>query len=96
MSLVEEAAMGPPETVLRQQCMLFKLVAKLETIARLHQRATTTSNAGLRAGAKRDRAVAVTRASMLIEWLRREFPGFDEELRKYMFTSLPLTESDYF
>jgi hypothetical protein len=28
---------------------------------------------------------------MLLEWLRREMPKFDEELKTYLFTTKPIT-----
>jgi hypothetical protein len=29
---------------------------------------------------------------MNLEWLRRHDPGFDQQLRTYLFTDLPITE----
>ena len=29
---------------------------------------------------------------MLLEWLRRNMPGWDEALRTYLFTDRPITE----
>ena len=30
--------------------------------------------------------------SMVLEWVRRRMPEFDQQLRRYLFTSAPLTE----
>jgi hypothetical protein len=34
----------------------------------------------------------IEHAVMTLEWLRRNMPGWDEELRTYLFTSEPITE----
>jgi len=31
---------------------------------------------------------------MALEWLRRNMNGWDEELRTYLFTSVPVTEAE--
>ena len=33
-------------------------------------------------------------ASMVLEWIRRHDPAFDEHLKKYLFTTLPITERE--
>jgi hypothetical protein len=41
---------------------------------------------------KHNRDEEIEHACMMIEWLRRVIPEFDEELRTYLFTDAPITE----
>ena len=36
----------------------------------------------------------IEHACMALEWLRRNMNGWDEELRTYLFTSVPVTEAE--
>jgi ferritin-like protein len=71
---------------------LASLIEELEAIDWYNQRADVTQDEGLKAILLHNRNEEIEHASMALEWLRREIPNFDEELRTYLFTSAPITE----
>jgi hypothetical protein len=80
----------PPE-VLEQHRAVSSLIEELEAVIWYHQRAAVSADAALKAVMEHNRDEEIEHASMLLEWLRRRFPGFDEQLRTYLFTSGELT-----
>lgn len=81
----------PPEIV-DQHRAIASLVEELEAVSWYHQRAAVCGDSNLKAVMEHNRDEEIEHASMLIEWLRRQFPGFDENLKKYLFTSATLTD----
>ena len=71
---------------------LTSLVEELEAVAWYRQRIDVTQNDELRAIVEHNMNEEIEHASMSLEWLRRNFPMFDEILRLYLFTSVPITE----
>lgn len=65
---------------------------ELEAIDYYNQRASASSNSGLAELMIHNRDEEIEHAAMLIEWLRREMPEFDKELRQYLFTETSLLE----
>ena len=65
---------------------------ELEAVDWYHQRAVTTKDPELRAIMEHNRDEEKEHAAMLMEWLRRRMPGWDEELSTYMFTQGDLTQ----
>lgn len=63
---------------------------ELEAIDWYNQRAASTQNQELKNLLIHNRDEEIEHASMLMEWLRRLIPAFDEELRTYLFTQGPI------
>ena len=68
------------------------LCEELEAIDWYDQRVKATADASLAAVLAYNRDDEKEHASMLLEWLRRRDPALDENLRKFLFTSEPITE----
>jgi hypothetical protein len=81
-----------PEEVIDQHRAMTSLIEELEAVMWYQQRAAVTQNADLKAVLEHNRDEEIEHAAMNLEWIRRNFPGFDKELRTYLFTSEPITE----
>lgn len=71
---------------------IVSLMEELEAIDWYQQRADATTDEALRTIVAHNRDEEKEHASMLLEWIRRHDPIFDAHLRKYLFTTLPITE----
>jgi hypothetical protein len=71
---------------------LASLQEELEAIDYYNQRADVTQDAALKAILEHNRDDEMEHASMLLEWLRRSIPGFDLQLKKFLFTLGSLTD----
>jgi hypothetical protein len=71
---------------------LASLTEELEAVDWYNQRVEVTEDEHLKAVLTHHRNEEIEHASMLLEWLRRKMPAFDQELRTYLFTSAPITE----
>ncbi len=71
---------------------LASLQEELEAVDYYHQRADRTSDAESKAILLHNRNEEIEHAVMLLEWLRRRIPEFDENLKTYLFTTAPITE----
>jgi len=71
---------------------LASLIEELEAVDWYQQRADVTGDEGLKAVLIHNRNEEIEHAAMVLEWLRRQIPKFDEELKTYLFTSAPITE----
>ena len=69
---------------------LQSLKEEIEAVDWYNQRAASTGSQDLRNLLLHNRNEEIEHASMLLEWLRRLMPAWDEELRTYLFTSGPL------
>jgi uncharacterized protein len=65
---------------------------ELEAIDWYDQRVDATSDASLAAVLAHNRDDEKEHAAMTLEWIRRRDPALDAELRKFLFTSEPITE----
>jgi len=65
---------------------------ELEAIDWYDQRVNATSDASLAAVLAHNRDDEKEHAAMTLEWIRRRDPALDAELRKFLFTSEPITE----
>lgn len=65
---------------------------EVEAVDRYHQRAATTADPTLKAIIEHNRDEEIEHACMILEWLRRNMPAWDEQLRTYLFTTIPITE----
>ncbi len=71
---------------------LRSLREEIEAVDWYHQRVDVAEDAELKAVLAHNRDEEIEHACMTIEWLRRNMPGWDEELRTYLFTDDPITE----
>lgn len=68
------------------------LKEEVEAVDWYHQRVATASDLELKRLVEHNRDEEIEHACMAIEWLRRNMPAWDKELRQYLFTSDPITE----
>lgn len=80
-----------PPLVQDQHRAIASLVEELEAAQWYNERATCCNDPQLKAVIEHHRGEEVEHAAMLMEWLRRNFPGFDEEMRTYLFTDADIT-----
>jgi ferritin-like protein len=71
---------------------LASLIEELEAVDWYNQRVDVTDDETLKAVLAHNRDEEIEHAAMTLEWLRRQLPKFDQELRTYLFTSAPITE----
>jgi len=71
---------------------IVSLKEELEAIDWYQQRIDATTDEALRAILTHNRDEEKEHASMVLEWIRRRDPVFDLNLKKYLFTTLPITE----
>jgi uncharacterized protein len=71
---------------------IVSLKEELEAIDWYQQRIDATTDDALRAILTHNRDEEKEHASMVLEWIRRHDPVFDANLKKYLFTTLPITE----
>ncbi len=73
---------------------LNSLKEEIEAIDWYNQRAETATDAEAKAIVEHNRDEEIEHAVMLLEWLRRNMDGWDEEMRTYLFTENPITEME--
>jgi ferritin-like protein len=71
---------------------LVSLQEELEAVDWYRQRAEACSDGALRAVLEHNMREEIEHAAMVLEWIRRSDADFDEHLRTYLFTELPITE----
>lgn len=64
---------------------LNSLKEEVEAVDWYHQRVVTTNDPDLAALMAHNRDEEIEHACMTLEWLRRNMPGWDEELRTWLF-----------
>ena len=80
-----------PQTIDRHRAIT-SLQEELEAIDWYDQRVEATSDATLAAVLAHNRDDEKEHAAMTLEWIRRRDPALDAELRKFLFTTEPITE----
>ncbi len=73
---------------------LNSLKEEIEAVDWYHQRVETTDDPELKEIMAHNRDEEIEHACMAIEWLRRNMPGWDEELRTYLFKDGPIGHHD--
>ena len=68
------------------------LKEELEAIDWYQQRVDATADETLRSILAHNRDEEKEHASMVLEWIRRHDPAFDVHLKKYLFTTGPITD----
>lgn len=71
---------------------LASLQEELEAIDWYQQRIDVAADAELKAILAHNRDEEMEHATMVLEWIRRRYPVFDQNLREYLFTSKPILE----
>jgi len=71
---------------------LVSMIEEVEAVNWYHQRMDVTTNQQLKKILKHNRNEEMEHASMLMEWLRRNMEGWDEQLKKYLFTDKDITK----
>ena len=83
------------EQTLHLHYAITSLMEELEAVDWYRQRADDTSNADLRGVLLHNAREEMEHAAMLIEWLRRNEPHFEKQLREYLFTDKPIVEVEH-
>jgi ferritin-like protein len=81
--------LGP--VVIDRHRAITSLMEELEAVDWYDQRIAAASDDELRAVLAHNRDEEKEHAAMVLEWLRRQDPALDRNLRKYLFTEEPLT-----
>jgi uncharacterized protein len=69
---------------------LVSLQEEIEAVDWYHQRLTCCKDPELKRVLEHNRNEEMEHAAMLLEWVRRQLPGWDERLRPILFTSRKL------
>lgn len=93
-SLHERADDLSPATIDRHRAIM-SLMEELEAVDWYDQRVDATRDEELRAVLAHNRDEEKEHAAMILEWLRRNDPGFDHELRTYLFKDGPITDHEH-
>ena len=73
---------------------IVSLMEELEAVDWYNQRVDAASDDELEAILAHNRDEEKEHASMLLEWIRRRDPGFDKELRDYLFSAEPIASRE--
>lgn len=79
-----------PATIERHRAIV-SLMEELEAVDWYDQRVNATKDPDLRAVLAHNRDEEKEHAAMVLEWLRRNDPGWDEQLRTYLFSKVAIT-----
>ncbi|MDQ6783295.1 MAG: ferritin-like domain-containing protein [Actinomycetota bacterium] len=80
------------QSTIERHRVIASLQEELEAVDWYDQRVDASEDPSLAALLAHNRDEEKEHAAMNLEWLRRHDPGFDEQLRTYLFTELPVTE----
>jgi hypothetical protein len=89
--LHEPAELLGDETIDRHRAFA-SLIEELEAVDWYDQRVHATSDSSLADILAHNRDEEKEHASMTLEWIRRRDPALDANLRRYLFTTEPVTE----
>lgn len=73
---------------------LASMIEELEAVDWYNQRADVAQDEELKKILLHNRNEEIEHASMLLEWLRRNMPEFDEELKTYLFTKKSIVDTE--
>jgi hypothetical protein len=83
-----------PEQTKNYHRALKSLQEELEAVDWYQQRISLCGDEELAQVLAHNRDEEIEHAVMVLEWLRRNMPGWDEELRTYLFTTMPIVEAE--
>ena len=89
---LHESADALPASAVDLHRALTSVQEELEAVDWYHQRSLATSDPELSAILAHHRDEEKEHAVMLLEWIRRRDPKFDEHMRTYLFTAASITE----
>lgn len=89
--LHEAAERLKPETIEIHRAIV-SLMEELEAIDWYRQRVDASGDPDLSAVLEHNMNEEIEHASMVLEWIRRKVPKFDETLRTYLFTTGDITK----
>jgi ferritin-like protein len=89
--LHEPAEKLKPETIDVHRAIV-SLMEELEAIDWYRQRVDAAGDSQLRAVLEHNMNEEIEHASMVLEWIRRNVPKFDQALKTYLFTTGEITE----
>jgi ferritin-like protein len=92
-ALHESAAALKPETIDHHRAIV-SLMEELEAVDWYDQRVEAAGDEELKAILAHNRDEEKEHAAMVLEWLRRRDPGFDKQLRDYLFAQKPPLERE--
>jgi len=81
-----------PAKVLDLHRAIQSLIEELDAVDWYEQRRSVAQDKSLRDILAHNRDEEKEHAAMLVEWLRRNDPGFESQLKDYLFTEDPVTE----
>jgi len=81
-----------PEEARNVHRALASLKEEIEAVDWYHQRVVLCQDASLQAVLAHNRDEEIEHACMTLEWLRRNMPGWDQQLRAYLFSDAPITD----
>jgi len=94
--MASEGVHIPYEKLQRKTLMLHyaisSLMEELEAVDWYMQRADDTEDPDLKAILLHNAGEETEHAAMVLEWIRRNNPRFDKELREYLFSEGPITK----
>jgi ferritin-like protein len=91
---LHEAAELLDEATIDRHRAFTSLIEELEAIDWYDQRVHATRDAGLASILAHNRDDEKEHAAMTLEWIRRQDPALDAQLRLYLFTSDPITSGE--
>lgn len=80
-----------PEEVKEFHRMIQSVIEELEAVDWYNQRAAATKDPQIKAIVEHNRDEEIEHACMGLEWLRRNYPQWDEYLREFLFTEGDIT-----
>ncbi|TDX53189.1 encapsulin-associated ferritin-like protein [Orenia marismortui] len=80
-----------PEEVKEFHRMIQSVIEEMEAVDWYKQRAAATSDPQLKAIVEHNRDEEIEHACMGLEWLRRNYPKWDQYLREFLFTEGDIT-----
>jgi ferritin-like protein len=83
-----------PETVRNATRALTSLKEEIEAVDWYHQRVAVATDPELASVLAHNRDEEIEHACMTLEWLRRNMPGWDQQLRTYLFSEGPITTAE--
>lgn len=86
----DETALSPETKDLHRA--ISSLMEELEAVDWYQQRVDATSDAELGAILSHNRDEEIEHAMMVLEWIRRRRPKFDEHARTYLFSNGPIVD----
>ncbi|HAS11879.1 MAG TPA: ferritin [Acidimicrobiaceae bacterium] len=89
----EDPELLRPETMDRHRAIV-SLQEECEAVDWYDQRIDATNDPELKEILAHNRDEEKEHAAMVLEWLRRHDPGWDEQLRTYLFTDGPILDAE--